>query len=169
MIESFTLENIDMAVRLVVAMLFGMTLGIERAIAGKTAGVRTYALVSMGAALFVIVSIVVSGWYTENGIVSIDPLRMASQIIVGIGFLGAGLIVFRESHLSGLTTAAGLWVAAGIGMASGFGLFLLAIVATLITLFVFTVMWFVEERYIEQGKFKKLYDGSTEHQKHSDN
>ncbi|KKT58440.1 MAG: hypothetical protein UW53_C0034G0007 [Candidatus Giovannonibacteria bacterium GW2011_GWA1_44_25] len=165
--QHFFISNIDIISRLLVAMILGVLLGIERAVAGKTAGVRTYALVSIGAALFVIVSVIVSGWYL--GEMSFDPLRVASQIVVGIGFLGAGLIVFKESHLSGLTTAAGLWVAAGIGMASGFGLFLLAIVATLITLFVFTVMWFVEERYIEQGKFKKLYDGSTEHQKHSDN
>lgn len=161
MTEIFSISDMDMALRLLTAMLFGMTLGIERAIAGKTAGVRTYALVSMGAALFVIVSIVVSGWYAESGSVSIDPLRMASQVIVGIGFLGAGLIVFKESHLSGLTTAAGLWITAGIGMSVGFGLFFPALVATLITLFVFTVLWFIEERYVERGTIKNLYDMFT--------
>lgn len=165
--QHFLISNVDITLRLLVAMILGVLLGIERAVAGKTAGVRTYALVSIGAALFVIISVVVSGWYI--GQMPFDPLRVASQIVVGIGFLGAGLIVFKESRLSGLTTAAGLWVAAGIGMAAGFGLFLLALIAALITLFVFTVMWFVEERYIEQGKFKKFYDNSTKESKHSDN
>lgn len=164
--QHILISNIDLIARLLIAMVLGVLLGIERAVAGKTAGVRTYALVSIGAALFVIISLIVSGWYL--GEVSFDPLRMASQIVVGIGFLGAGLIVFKESHLSGLTTAAGLWVAAGIGMASGFGLFLLALIATLITLFIFTVMWFVEERYIEQGTFKGLYSGSNQGNKHHD-
>ncbi len=163
------ISNTDLVLRLLVAMILGVALGIERARAGKTAGVRTYALVSLGSALFVVISMVIADGYNTDHAVVVDPLRMASQIVVGIGFLGAGLIVFKESHLSGLTTAAGLWVAAGIGMAAGFGLFFLALVATLITLFVFTVMWFIEERYVEQGKFNKLNNNSTEEQKHGDN
>lgn len=154
--EHFILSNIDLTIRLLAAMLLGSTLGIERAIAGKTAGVRTYALVSMGAALFVIISVIVTGWVGGG---TIDPLRVASQIVVGIGFLGAGLIIFKESRLSGLTTAAGLWVAAGIGMAAGFGLFLPALIATGVTLFIFTAMWFIEERYVDRGKIKKIYGG----------
>ncbi len=160
--QHLLISNTDLIMRLLVAMVLGVLLGIERARAGKTAGVRTYALVSMGSALFVAISMAVAGWYNTSSAVVVDPLRMASQIVVGIGFLGAGLIVFKESHLSGLTTAAGLWVAAGIGMAAGFGLFFLAFVATLITLFVFTVMWFIEERYVEQGNTKKLHGKSTE-------
>ena len=76
----------------------------------------------------------------------IDPLRVASQVVLGIGFLGAGLIVFRESRVSGLTTAAGLWVAAGIGLATGFGFYLLAILAALLTLVVFNVLWLIEKK-----------------------
>ncbi len=73
-----------------------------------------------------------------------DPLRIASQIIVGIGFLGAGLIIIKDDKLHGLTTAAGLWVAAGIGMAAGLGFYLLALVVTILTLLIFTVFWHIE-------------------------
>jgi putative Mg2+ transporter-C (MgtC) family protein len=166
--DHFTLSNADLILRLLVAMLFGSLIGIERTIAGKTAGVRTYALVSMGSALFVLVSIVIASWYNTGNTIVVDPLRMASQIIVGIGFLGAGLIILKESHISGLTTAAGLWVSAGIGMAAGFGLFLLALMATIITIVIFTVMWFVEERYVEGGKIKNLYGRLSQHEKSED-
>lgn len=162
------LSNVDLIIRLLTAMLLGAVIGIERTLAGKTAGVRTYALVSIGSALFVMVSMIVAGWYNTNGTIAIDPLRMASQVVLGVGFLGAGLIILKESQVSGLTTAAGLWVAAGIGMTSGFGLFLLALMVTLITIFVFTVMWFIEERYIEQGRIKKLYGGTPPHAPHED-
>lgn len=69
---------------------------------------------------------------------------MAANVIVGIGFIGAGIIIFRDSRVRGLTTATGLWIAAGIGMASGFGLYAIAIFATFITFIIFTVMWFFE-------------------------
>lgn len=136
------LKIADVFMRLFVALLLGMFLGIERAFAGKTAGMRTYALVSMGAALFVITSIVIGEEYI--GRTSFDPLRMASQIITGIGFLGAGLIIFRNKKLSGLTTAAGLWVAAGIGIAVGYGFFDVGVIVSLLTLMVFTIVWYFE-------------------------
>ncbi len=128
---------------LLVAAFLGALLGLERVFARKTAGIRTYALVSMGSALFVAVSAVIADQFV--GITNFDPLRVAAQIVAGIGFLGAGIIIFRDNkQLEGLTTAAGLWVAAGIGIASGFGLYTIAIFATAITLFIFTAMWFLE-------------------------
>ena len=128
--------------RLVLAIFLGMLLGFERLSAGKTAGARTHALISLGAALFVIVSVMVSGAY--QGAANFDPLRVAAQIVAGIGFLGAGIIIFTGSQLKGLTTAAGFWVAAGIGMATGYGLWTVAVSATVLTLFVFTVLWYIE-------------------------
>jgi putative Mg2+ transporter-C (MgtC) family protein len=119
-----------------------MLLGVERAFAGKTAGMRTYALVAMGSALFVIISLIIGEAYI--GHTSFDPLRMASQIVTGIGFIGAGLIIFRNRKVSGLTTAAGLWVAAGIGIAVGYGFFAIGLMAALLTLLVFTVVWYIE-------------------------
>ena len=132
------------AAKLVGALLVGGLLGLERRLAGKTAGLRTYALVSLGSALFIIIAELVGERYV--GLTAFDPLRVASQIIVGIGFLGAGTIIFRDGGVSGLTTAAGLWVAAGLGMAMGYGLYVLALMATLLTLMIFTLLWYLEER-----------------------
>ena len=140
--ENFAINNLEIFIRLLLAIVLGGVLGIERSVAGKTAGMRTYSIVSMGAAMFVIISNIVSSQYVNF---SFDPLRMASQVIVGIGFIGAGLIIFREEKVSGLTTAAGLWVSAGIGMAIGFGLYILAVIATALTLFIFIVLWFIEK------------------------
>ena len=134
---------VDLALRLVTAAVLGGFLGLERTIAGKVAGLRTYALVSLGSALFISVSDLVVA--RSGGPAIVDPLRVASQVVLGIGFLGAGLIVFRESRVSGLTTAAGLWVAAGIGLTTGFGFYFLAIFVTLLTLAVFTVLWLIEK------------------------
>ncbi len=141
--ENFAITNLEVFIRLLLAIILGGALGIERSMAGKTAGMRTYSIVSMGAAMFVIISNIISLQYVNF---NFDPLRMASQVIVGIGFIGAGLIIFREEKVSGLTTAAGLWVSAGIGMATGFGLYILAIIATVLTLFIFIVLWFVEKK-----------------------
>lgn len=153
----------EIVVRLVVAMLLGSVLGIERLLAGKTAGMRTYALVSIGSAVFVIVSIMISVPYLGTT-TSADPLRVVGSIVSGIGFLGAGLIIFRNAKVRGLTTAAGLWVVSAIGISSGAGLFSLAIITTLLTLFVFVVLWFVKiyvTRYF-QSVFPHMDDGDDE-------
>jgi putative Mg2+ transporter-C (MgtC) family protein len=144
------LSTLDILIRLAIAVGLGSLVGIERTLAGKTAGMRTYALVSMGSALFIIVSLIVSLQYITAA--SFNPLFVAPQILVGIGFIGAGLVFHnnREMRISGLTSAAGLWVSAGIGMACGFGLYYLAIIASLLTLLIFTILW-----YVEKG-FKKI-------------
>jgi putative Mg2+ transporter-C (MgtC) family protein len=140
-------STIDILIRLAVAILLGGIVGMERTLAGKTAGMRTYAMVAMGSALFVLVSQIVSIDFV--GLTNYDPLRMASQILVGIGFIGAGLVFHnnKDMKISGLTSAAGLWVSAGIGMATGFGLYSLAIIASLLTLLIFTVLWYIEKSF----------------------
>lgn len=157
------LSTIDILVRLAVAILLGGLVGVERTLAGKTAGMRTYALVAMGSALFMLVAIIISAQFVNT--TSFNPLFLAPQILVGIGFIGAGL-VFHDSHhmrTSGLTSAAGLWVAAGIGMAVGFGLYSLAIISALLTLLVFTILW-----YVEKG-FKKIsYSDEKEEKENSE-
>ncbi len=125
--------------KLGIAMILGMGIGIERIVAHKTD-----ALVSMGSALFVIISELALSAY--RGTSGLNPLQLVGQIVSGIGFLGAGLIIFKDQKLMGLTTATGIWVSAGIGMAAGFGFFNLAILSTVLTLFIFVVLWFVEER-----------------------
>lgn len=131
--------------QLLLALSLGSLLGIERSIAGKQAGMRTFALVTIGSCLLILVSESVIARYGATA--SMDPLRVAAAIVTGIGFLGAGIIIFNQ-ELRGLTTAASLWVSAAIGMAVAYELYSLALFATCLTLFVFVVLWFVEH-YIE--------------------
>ncbi|MES2023654.1 MAG: MgtC/SapB family protein [Patescibacteria group bacterium] len=136
--QNFLIQNSDIIIRLVVAVVLGMLIGAERLWVHKAAGMKTHALVSMGAALFIILSELIGQKY--GGISGFDPSRIASQVIVGIGFLGAGSIVLHGSRLTGLTTAGGLWVTAGIGMAAGFGFINLAVISTILLLFVLVAM-----------------------------
>ncbi len=144
--------TIDIIIRLFVALLLGMIIGTERVWAHKTAGMRTYALVSMGSALFVVVSSEMVKYYT--GFSGMNPLMIIAQIVVGVGFIGSGLIFSKESKMMGLTTATSLWVSAGIGMAAGFGLYSIAVVAATLTLFIFIVLWFIEEQLKKTDFFK---------------
>jgi putative Mg2+ transporter-C (MgtC) family protein len=138
--ENFFIENGNIILRLLIAVVLGMLIGAERVLVHKEAGMKTHALVSLGAALFIIISL-----YLSKLSPGVDATRMAANIIVGIGFLGAGSIVLQGSRLRGLTTAGGLWVTAGIGMASGFGLFNLAIISTILVLVIFIGMSFFEK------------------------
>lgn len=116
--------------RLLLATLFGCTLGIERTRKGRAAGMRTYGLVSAGAALVILTGEFVS----LSSSFSIDPTRMAAQVVSGIGFLGAGTILLTARHrVTGLTTAAGLWVSACIGLAVGVGFYLGAFAAYIVS------------------------------------
>ena len=130
---------------LLIAMLLGAILGLERNMAGKTAGMRTYALVSMGSALFIIIS---NYFGNVTGMQMVDALRLAPQILVGIGFIGAGVVFFHGDKMIGLTSAAGLWVSAAIGMACGFGLYSVAFVATLLTVIIFSGLWVIEQKFL---------------------
>jgi putative Mg2+ transporter-C (MgtC) family protein len=151
----FFIENGDMLLRLTLAVILGIIIGLERLFAHKEAGMKTHALVSLGAALFVIISEMLAIKYGTLG--SFDPSRMASQIIVGIGFLGAGSIILEGSRLKGLTTASGFWVTAGIGMAAGFGLFSLAIAATAFVLLIFVALYVLENSI--RKSFKNTLEG----------
>ncbi|PIR57807.1 MAG: hypothetical protein COU71_02170 [Parcubacteria group bacterium CG10_big_fil_rev_8_21_14_0_10_38_31] len=151
--ELSLIQNLNIFLQLIVAALLGGVIGIERSVAHKTAGMRTYALVSMSASLFIIISNVVTTQYI--GITNFDPLRVASQVVVGIGFIGAGLIIFKRSKLRGLTTAAGLWMAAGIGMAVGYELYAIAVFVSALTIFIFTIMWIIEDKVKKNIKLDK--------------
>jgi len=129
-----------------VACLLGTILGVEREIRQKAAGVRTNALIALGAALFTIVGVEMS-----KGIG--DPSRVASTIVTGIGFLGAGAILRTGTNIRGLTTAATIWVNAAIGMAAGAGAYALAVSATTISVVVLWVVGTVERRI--EGKVAK--------------
>ena len=136
---------LTMGFKLVLSFLLGSVVGFERRRRGQPAGVRTFALIAMGSALAMILSIFVAD-YCGNG----DPTRIAAQVVSGIGFLGAGAIIQMKGSVRGLTTAAGIWMVANIGMAVGCGLYMIACVATLLMLFILVLL----ER-IEHGLSKR--------------
>lgn len=144
--ELFADTELVMFLKLLLAMALGAVIGTERAvIARQTAGTRTFGLVAMGACLFI-----VTGNYVDTayiGVVNFNPSQVLAAVVTGIGFLGAGLIIFRGDTLHGVTTAAGLWIVAGVGVAVGLGLYSVAVFATLLTLVMFTGMWYVENRF----------------------
>ena len=143
-------EELTMALRLFIAVLIGAAVGYEREYVGKAAGIRTYSLVCLGACLFTLISIFsIDAVRIPEGLHSsfrynYDPTRIVSQIVVGIGFLGAGLIVFRGFRVEGLTTAAGLWVVAAIGTAIGFGFYFIALFAAFLELSTFYILKRIE-------------------------
>jgi putative Mg2+ transporter-C (MgtC) family protein len=122
----------DILVRLVTAALLGAGLGLEREIHGHQAGMRTHMLVSLGSAVFTVLSIY--GFSGTPGGAAPDPSRISAQIVTGIGFLGAGAIIKYGTSIRGLTTAASLWVVASVGLAAGTGAYFLATAGTLIAL-----------------------------------
>ncbi len=144
--EAYLIINIPIFIKMVVSMFLGAVIGTERTLAHKVAGIRTYALVSIGACLLTLISQMTL--VTSGQSIGADPLRMAAAIVMGIGFLCGGLIIFHNNKLSGLTTAAGLWVATGIGIAVGTGLYTLAVITTLLTLFIFSTLWNFEEKVV---------------------
>lgn len=120
--------------RLLVATLLGALIGLEREYHAKEAGVRTHLLVALGSCLFMILSIYGFDAFLNHDNVSYDPSRIASQVVTGIGFIGAGTIILQKQMVRGLTTAAGLWVTAAIGLACGNGMYVIAAVTTVIVL-----------------------------------
>jgi putative Mg2+ transporter-C (MgtC) family protein len=126
--------------RLLTACLLGGVIGLEREINRKSAGVRTNLLICMGAAFFTLLSAVLAGDTSPN------KGQVASNIVQGIGFLGAGLIIHNRSRVSGLTSAASVWVVASIGMACGAGLYAAAAVAAIIVILALELVGFLERR-----------------------
>ena len=134
--------------QLTLAVLLGASVGIERELAQKTAGMRTYALVCLGSALFTIIS--TTGFTEFEELPGYDPSRIASQVLVGIGFIGAGIIFFRKDkeRVMGLTTAASVWVVSAIGMSIGLRLYSIAAFTTILIFFILIVLWWVETKLI---------------------
>ena len=120
--------------RLVTAAVLGGLIGFERDKRGRAAGLRTHLLVSLGSALFTLISVEVADLARAGGSTTADPGRISAQIVSGIGFLGAGAIVKEGLTIRGLTTAACLWTVAAIGLAAGSGAFELAVIVTIISL-----------------------------------
>jgi putative Mg2+ transporter-C (MgtC) family protein len=144
--------ELDLAVRVLVALVFGLVLGAEREFRGHPAGLRTMALISVGSCIF-----------TGLGLIpafgrSVDPTRIAAQLVTGVGFLGAGSILRQGEEVRGLTTAASIWVVASLGMAVGFGYYLLAFIAVLLVLATLVVLKPIEDRVFPIRRNRRASD-----------
>lgn len=120
--------------RLLAAIVMGAAIGLEREYHAKEAGIRTHLLVALGSCLFMILSAYGFDAFLAKEHTSFDPSRIASQVVTGIGFIGAGTIILQKQVVRGLTTAAGLWVTAAIGLACGIGMYVIALVTTVLVL-----------------------------------
>jgi len=120
--------SLEIILRLLLAAALGAGIGYQRERAAKAAGLRTHTLIALGSALFTVASI-----FGFSG--AVDPSRVAAGVVAGVGFIGAGVIFrgMRGEHVAGLTTASSIWVSAAVGLATGAGLYLISVVATLIT------------------------------------
>lgn len=143
-INSVEVNAVNSVFKLLLSMLLGCCVGLERKRKGQIAGIRTFALISMGATLAMILSIYVPQVYLglKNG----DPGRIAAQVITGIGFLGAGAIIQSKGSVRGLTTAAGIWIVATIGMTVGVGMYMLSCIATIFIIIILTGLEGLEHR-----------------------
>ncbi|MCM3786373.1 MgtC/SapB family protein [Neobacillus mesonae] len=138
--------------RLLLAMLMGGLIGLERERSNHAAGFRTHILVCLGSALIMILSVYGFGDFVNELNVRMDPARLAAAVITGVGFLGAGTILFTGKSITGLTTAASIWVVAAIGLAVGAGFYFAAVISTLLVLLNLWVFNKVERRYLKANK-----------------
>ena len=133
----------EFILRLFIAGILGSIIGLDREYRAKEAGYRTHFLVSLGSALIMIVSQHGFSEILDTPNVNLDPSRIASQVVTGIGFIGAGTIILHKQIVRGLTTAAGIWATSGIGLAIGAGMYELGISATILTLIGLEVLSFL--------------------------
>lgn len=147
--QVFLLQG-EYILRILVACICGIVIGYERENRNKEAGIRTHAIVALGAALIMVVS-----KYGFGDIVEYDASRVAAQIVSGIGFLGAGIIFVRNNAVSGLTTAAGIWATSGVGMAIGSGLYFVGIIIAVLIVF---IQFLLHKQFIlkKQHKYEQL-------------
>ena len=148
--------NLEMILRLLLAAGLGGVIGAEREQSYRGAGLRTHALVATAAALAIIVSAYGFNQVLAPGRVILDPSRVAAQVVTGIGFLGAGIIIFRKNAVRGLTTAASVWAVAAVGLAAGAGLYIVAIGATSILCFILVGIKKIEKTFFTQKHMDRL-------------
>ena len=141
---------IQLIFQLVLAVVLGAVIGLERERKGKEAGFRTYSLVTLGSCLFTIVSFELFGLVSGQAGISFDPSRVIQAIAIGIGFIGGGVIIYKQFHLEGLTTAAGLWCASAIGIAVGAKLYFLALTTVVLAAIILAVFGIVERKIFKK-------------------
>ncbi|HEX4325656.1 MAG TPA: MgtC/SapB family protein [Burkholderiales bacterium] len=151
-----TLSNLDMILRLSLAALFGSLVGMERERLDWVAGLRTHMLVCVGACLFMLVSSYGFAEILGRPNVVLDPSRIAAQVVSGIGFIGAGTIIFRREAIRGLTTAASIWAVAAVGLAVGGGLLVTALGASVIIVVILGAVKPLERRLFRNRRRRLL-------------
>jgi putative Mg2+ transporter-C (MgtC) family protein len=146
-----------------IAAMLGGAIGFEREYRSKEAGFRTHFLVALGSALFMVLSMHgFDSFQAQPGvIIQRDPARMAAQVVSGIGFIGAGTIIFQKNVVKGLTTAAGLWVTSAIGMTASVGMYALAVAATLMVIACLEAMDFLHH-HVFKNQNQQREDDSEE-------
>ncbi|WP_152400162.1 MgtC/SapB family protein [Paenibacillus cellulositrophicus] len=150
--DPWYIDNVHILLRLLLSMLLGGLVGLERERSNHAAGLRTHILVCMGSALIIMLSIYGFSEFVHEVNIRIDPARLASAVITGIGFLGAGTILFTGKSITGLTTAASVWVVAAVGLSVGAGFYFASVAATLLILLTLVVFNKLEQRYIKGSK-----------------
>lgn len=141
-------NDVDLILRLGITLALCFFIGLERELRQKSAGLRTHALVGLGAAVAMMISKYGFADVTDQPGIGLDPSRVAAQIVSGVGFIGAGIIFVRRGSVRGLTTAAAVWVTAMVGMATGAGLYVLAVATTAAYLLIVVAFAAVERRAI---------------------
>ncbi len=147
------LSNLEILQRVVLSLVAGTAIGLERGWNKKPAGIRTYALVSEGSALFMILSLMLAQDVRASGGFS-DPSRIASTVVQGVGFIAGGVIFTHHARVIGLTTAAGLWVAAAVGLAIGAGYYMPAFIGVAATVFTLVPMHWLEKEVVRANNGK---------------
>lgn len=156
MSNPWVIDQLHITIRLVLALLLGGLIGFEREVSSHAAGLRTHILVCVGSALVMLLSMYGFSAFVNEVNVRIDPSRLAAQVISGIGFLGAGTIMFNGRSITGLTTAASLWVVAGIGLAIGAGFYYPAVLVCFMVLISLWILNKVEHKYFNGKKIRVL-------------
>ncbi|TXK79602.1 MgtC/SapB family protein [Paenibacillus sp. N3.4] len=156
MSNPWVIDQLHVTIRLVLALLLGGLIGFEREVSSHAAGLRTHILVCVGSTLVMLLSMYGFSAFVNEVNVRIDPSRLAAQVISGIGFLGAGTIIFNGRSITGLTTAASLWVVAGIGLAVGAGFYYPAILACFMVLISLWILNKVELKYFNGKKIRVI-------------
>lgn len=146
----------EIILQLILAVLLGGLIGLEREIKRKEAGLQTYSLVALGTCLFTIIAFELFNFFIEKSGISFDPSRIIQAIAIGIGFIGAGVIFRQPSGIVGLTTAAGLWTTAAIGITVGAKFYFLAIFTTFLALLVLAGFGLIEEKIFSKGRDENL-------------
>jgi len=146
--DILSLIHVEAMLQILLAAFLGAAIGLERERWKKNAGFRTYMLICIGSAIFAMIGIYGSSVVGSEGLV-FEPTIVIQAVAVGIGFLGSGLIINKQGHTEGLTTAVGAWTVAAIGVAVGFKLYFIAFFATIVCLIVLNALRFLEAKYLD--------------------